>query len=98
MAITFQFAPGTIIIPMDDGRIITVIPNDEGRQDILGSAQHYHDRLDTLETAKQRLTNPNNETGNTAIIRDEINEALIALANVTSEALRDLAEDLTNAD
>ena len=96
MPITYQFIPGTIIIPIGEGRIVTVTPNPEWRNDITESAQIYHANLEELETAKQRLTNPNHETGNTAHIREEIRQALIGLANVTREALEEIAEDEDN--
>ena len=55
MPITYQFIPGTIIIPIGEGRIVTVTPNPEWRNGITQSAQIYHSSLEELETRSRDL-------------------------------------------
>ena len=88
-----QFTPGTIIIPINEtaATVITLPP--VWHEEVVENATHHHDRVQALELAQRLLTNPNHETGNTALIRAEIRQALIHLAHVAGSALTQLAED-----
>lgn len=88
-----QLTPGTILIAISEQETVAITLHPNWQKDIIESAKHYHSCLEGLEIAKQRFTNPNHESGNTALIREEIHQALIDLAHTTSQALTELAEN-----
>lgn len=75
-----------------EGRVVTITPDPDYLNDIAAHALEYYSDLKALEAAKSRLTNPNHETGDTALIREAINTNFIHLARMTSEALEELAQ------
>ena len=88
----YQFVPGTILVCANDGRVVTITPDPDYLNDIAAHALEYYSDLKALETAKLRLTNPNHETGDTALIREAINTNFIHLARTAGEALEELAQ------
>ena len=89
---TYQFLPGTILVCASEGRVVTITPDPAYLNDIAAHALEYYSDLKALETAKSRLTNPNHETGDTALIREAIKTNFIYLTHMASEALEELAQ------
>lgn len=90
---TPQFTLGTILIPISDKETVTIVLPPNWHDEVTENAKHYHSCLERLEAAKRLLTNPNHESGNTALIRHEMRESLIHLAYVVGSAATHLAED-----
>ena len=88
-----HLTPGTILIPINETEATVVTLPADWHQNIIEGAQRHHSRVKGLELAKQALTNPDHESGNTALMRGEIRQALIHLAYITGSALTPLAED-----
>lgn len=78
---TAQFTLGTILIPISDKETVTIALHPNWHDEITENAKHYHSCL------KRR------ESGNTALIRDEIRESLIHLAYTVGSAVTQVAED-----
>jgi hypothetical protein len=87
-----HLTPGTILIPINETEATVITLPADWHQEVIREAQHHHSCINGLDTAKQRLTNPDHESGNTALIREEIRQALIHLAYTTGSALTHLAE------
>ena len=90
---SLHLTPGTILIPINETEATVVTLPADWHQEIIEGAQRHHSRVKGLEMAKQVLTNTDHESGNTALIRAEIRQALIHLACITGSALTQLAED-----
>ena len=90
---TDGLTPGTIYIAVSERETVTISLPPNFKRDVIESARRYHEHLEGLEIAKRALTNPDHESGNTALIREEIRRALIHLADIAGSALVSLAEN-----